>query len=41
MVSFVLDNHHVRFDINIAASENGHLKLSSKLLSVARSVASK
>jgi hypothetical protein len=41
MVSFVIENRRVRFDINITASENGHLKLSSKLLSVARSVASK
>ena len=38
MVAFVLENRRVRFDINQTAAENAGLKLSSKLLSVARSV---
>ena len=39
MIALVLDNRHVRFDINGAASESGAVKLSSKLLNVARSIA--
>jgi hypothetical protein len=38
MIALVLDNRRVRFDINQAAAESKGLKLSSKLLSVARSV---
>jgi len=38
IIAFVLDNRRVRFDINQAAAERAGLKLSSKLLSVARSV---
>jgi hypothetical protein len=38
MVGFVIEDRHVRFDINQAAAANAGLKLSSKLLSVARSV---
>jgi hypothetical protein len=38
IIAFVLDNRHVRFDINLKAATNAGLKLSSKLLSVARSV---
>jgi hypothetical protein len=38
MIGFVLDNRRVRFDINLKAAANAGLKLSSKLLSVARSV---
>jgi len=38
MIAFVIDNRRVRFDINQAAAVNAGLKLSSKLLSVARSV---
>ena len=38
MIAFVVDNRRVRFDINQTAADNGTLKLSSKLLSVARSV---
>jgi hypothetical protein len=38
MIAFVLDNRHVRFDINLKAATNAGLRLSSKLLSVARSV---
>ena len=38
MIAFVLENRRVRFDINQSAAESADLKLSSKLLSVARSV---
>jgi hypothetical protein len=38
MIALVLDNRRVRFDIDQTAAANGDLKLSSKLLSVARSV---
>lgn len=38
IVAFVVDHHHVRFDINLKAADNAGLKLSSKLLSVARLV---
>jgi hypothetical protein len=38
MISFVIENRRVRFDINQTAAENAALKLSSKLLSVARAV---
>jgi hypothetical protein len=38
MISFVIENRRVRFDINRTTAENAGLKLSSKLLSVARSV---
>jgi hypothetical protein len=38
MVQFVLDGNHVRFEINIAASQRSGLKLSSELLKVARLV---
>jgi len=38
MIALVVDNHRVRFDINQMAAENADLKLSAKLLSVARSV---
>jgi len=37
-IGFILDNRRVRFDINQAAAEDAGLKLSSKLLNVARSV---
>src|SRR5580658_4627257 len=37
MISFIIENRRVRFDINQTAAENAALKLSSKLLSVARS----
>jgi YfiR/HmsC-like len=37
MIAFVIDQHRVRFDINPAAAEGAALKLSSKLLGVARS----
>jgi hypothetical protein len=39
MISFVIDNRRVRFDIHQTAAENARLKLSSRLLSVARLVA--
>lgn len=38
IIAFVIDNHRVRFDINQSAADRAALKLSSKLLSVARSV---
>jgi hypothetical protein len=38
MISFVLDSRRVRFVVNATAAENGAVKLSSQLLSVARSV---
>ena len=38
MIAFILENRRVRFDINRAAAENAGLKISSKLLSVAREV---
>ena len=38
MIGFVIENRHVRFDINQAAAESAGLKLSSRLLNVARSV---
>jgi hypothetical protein len=38
MISFIIEDRRVRFDINQTAAENAALKLSSKLLSVARSV---
>jgi hypothetical protein len=39
MIAFVLDNRRVRFDINEAAAKRAGLRMSAKLLSVARSVA--
>jgi len=38
MISFVVENRRVRFDINQAAAEKAGFRLSSKLLSVAKSV---
>jgi len=38
MIAFVIENRRVRFDINQSAVEGVGLKISSKLLSVARSV---
>jgi len=38
MISFIIENRRTRFDINLKAAENAGLKLSSRLLSVARSV---
>ena len=38
IIAFVIENHRVRFDINQTAAETAGLKLSSKLLSVARTV---
>lgn len=38
MVNFVVDNNRVRFDINLEQAERAGLKVSSKLLSVARAV---
>ncbi len=39
-INFVLEQERVRFEINLAAAEGHHLKLSSKLLAVARAVKS-
>ena len=38
MIRFVLEQERVRFEINLEAAERHHLKLSSKLLAVARVV---
>jgi hypothetical protein len=38
MIAFVIQNRRVRFDINLPAAETAGLKLSSRLLTVARSV---
>jgi hypothetical protein len=38
IIGFVIDNRRVRFDINQSAADRAELKLSSKLLSVARAV---
>jgi hypothetical protein len=38
MIAFVIDNNRVRFEISQTATERAGLKLSSKLLSVAKSV---
>lgn len=41
MIQFVLQEDRVRFDINASAATNSDLKLSSKLLSVARRITDK
>jgi hypothetical protein len=38
MIAFVIDNRRVRFDINQTAVDAAALKMSSKLLNVARTV---
>jgi hypothetical protein len=38
MIAFIVENRRVRFDINQSAADAGALKLSSKLLTVARAV---
>jgi len=38
MIAFVVSSRHVRFDVNQTAAVNAGLRLSSKLLSVARAV---
>ncbi|HXM44851.1 MAG TPA: YfiR family protein [Bryobacteraceae bacterium] len=38
MVAFVMENRRVRFEINQTAAENAGIKLSSRLLNVAKSV---
>lgn len=38
IIGFTMDGNKVRFDINLEAAEHAHLKISSKLLSLARSV---
>jgi len=39
MIAFILDNRRVRFDINQTAADHAGIKLSAKLLTVARSIA--
>jgi hypothetical protein len=39
LITFIIENHRVRFDVNEGAAVRAGLKVSSKLLSVARSVA--
>jgi YfiR/HmsC-like len=36
MINFVLDDNRVRFEINVKASERAHLKVSARLLTVAK-----
>ena len=38
IISFALEENKVRFKINVAAAERNRLKISSKLLSVAKVV---
>jgi hypothetical protein len=38
MINFVVDDRRVRFDVNLKAAEEGSVKISSRLLSVARRV---
>jgi hypothetical protein len=38
MINFVVDDRRVRFDINVAAASAASVKISSRLLSVARTV---
>jgi hypothetical protein len=38
MIAFALVNRRVRFDVNLTAAENASIRLSSRLLSVARTV---
>jgi hypothetical protein len=38
VIAFVIDNRRVRFDINVSAAGRAGLKLSSRLLSVARAI---
>ena len=38
VIGFVLDDHRVRFEINQKAAEQAHLKLSARLLTVAKAV---
>ncbi len=38
VINFVLDDHRVRFEINQKAAESAHLKLSARLLTVAKLV---
>jgi hypothetical protein len=38
IINFVLDDGRVRFEINLKAAEAAHLKLSARLLTVAKAV---
>jgi YfiR/HmsC-like len=35
MINFVIEDHHVRFEVNPSSAERGHLRMSSKLLQLA------
>ena len=39
MIEIVVEKHHLRFEINAAGAEHSHLKISSRLLSLAHVVA--
>ncbi len=41
VINFVLDGERVRFDANLNAAEQAHLKISARLLSVAKTVTGK
>ncbi len=38
IIGFVLDNNHVRFLVNLSAAQSAGLKLSSRMLSVAKAI---
>lgn len=38
MINFTMEDHRVRFEINMVAAERAHLRISAKLLSLAKSV---
>jgi hypothetical protein len=38
MIAFVVENRRVRFEINQTAAENAGIKVSSRLLNVAKAV---
>jgi hypothetical protein len=38
MINFVFDQNRIRFEVNLKAAQGAHLQLSSKLLSLAKSV---
>jgi hypothetical protein len=40
MIQFYLENEHVRFEVNVGACTNAHLKISSKMLALAKIVSS-
>jgi YfiR/HmsC-like len=38
IINFVLDDSRVRFEINVKAAERAHLKISARLLTVAKAI---